>query len=76
MINKFKSSQDYKDICYMIDHIDDCELRVEMIEKLGYLVISDKASNNQIKAITCEGKIKMQITPIIDVIGMARFVII
>lgn len=77
MGRKFIKTQDYIDISYMIDHIDDYELRVEMIEKLGYLVTSLKTENNSVKVISKHGKkIKMQITPKIGLIGIARFVII
>lgn len=77
MEREFIKTQDYIDISYMIDHIDDYELRVEMIEKLGYLVTSIKTENNSVKVISKHGKkIKMQITPKIGLIGIARFVII
>lgn len=76
MEREFIKTQDYIDISYMIDHIDDYELRVEMIEKLGYLVTSLKTENNSVKVISKHGKkIKMQITPKIGLIGIARFVI-
>ena len=36
MEHEFMKTQDYIDISYMIDHIGDYELRVEMIEKMIY----------------------------------------
>ena len=77
MEREFIKTQDYIDISYMIDHIDDYELRVEMIEKLGYFVTSLKTENDEVKVISKHGKkLKMQITPKIGLFEIARFVII
>lgn len=77
MEHEFMKTQDYIDISYMIDHIGDYELRVEMIEKLGYFVTSLKTENDAVKVISKYGKkIKMQITPKIGLFEIARFVII
>ena len=77
MEHEFTKTQDYIDISYMVDHIDDYELRVELIEKLGYCVTSLKSENDLVKVISKHGKkIIMQITPKIGLIEIARFVII
>ena len=77
MEHEFMKTQDYIDISYMIDHIGDYELRVEMIEKLGYFVMSLKTENDAVKVISKYGKkIKMQSTPEIGLFEIARFVII
>jgi hypothetical protein len=36
MIEKFKSSQDFIDISYMIDHVEDIKFRLSLLEELGY----------------------------------------
>lgn len=77
MEHEFIKTQDYIDISYMVDHIDDYELRVELIEKLGYFVASLKSENDLVKVISKHGKkTKMQITPKIGLFEIARFVII
>ena len=45
-IEEFKSGIDYRDICYMIDHINILSTRCDVIEKLGYRVGVDIVSKD------------------------------
>lgn len=67
-INRFKKSQDYKDICYMVDHVVREDVRLSCIESLNYKVgLNILMPNNDpgIKGIILgkDGEIRMQITP-------------
>ena len=35
-IKKFKESIDYRDICYMIDHIESEDIMLSCLDRLGY----------------------------------------
>lgn len=66
MTEKELFQRDYRDICYFIDHVKDIELRVSIIQSLGYrLGINIVTDKNYEKEITI-GKRKetrIQITP-------------
>lgn len=69
------NSQDYRDICYMIDMVEDTEVRVDVIKKLGYsvkLVNFDNGLKSIIK--TSRNELLIQITPKIPLINKTRCV--
>lgn len=79
MINKFKKSRDYVDISYFIDHVNDIEFRISLLEELGYrigtmIVKHDLGVKNVI--IDKKKEIRMQITPKFKNINIARCIII
>lgn len=37
-IEEFMKSQDYKDICYVIDHVSNADIRNSCLEDLGYSI--------------------------------------
>lgn len=76
IINLCMNSQDYRDICYMIDMVEDTEVRVDVIKKLGYsvkLVNFDNGLKSIIK--TSRNELLIQITPKIPLINKTRCVI-
>lgn len=77
MINLCINSQDYCDICYMIDMIKDTEIRVDVIKKLGYKI---KLVNfdNGLKSVTKTSKneILIQITSKLPIINKTRCVVL
>ncbi len=77
LIDVFKKSQDYIDICYMIDHIQNTEIRVDLLKQLGYniVIFNNKIDNVKHITITKNGNIVIQITPKIKIIGISRFII-
>lgn len=46
-IEEFIKSQDYRDICYLIDHIDDQDIFNSCVEELGYKVGVDIFDNRK-----------------------------
>lgn len=79
LINKFKLSQDYIDICYMIDHVNDIDARVSCLECLGYRVGVDVVKIDfGVKNVYIGKKndIRIQITPKNKNINLAKCVII
>ena len=79
LIEKFKSSQDFIDICYMIDHISDIEVRISVLEQLGYkigtLVVNDYLGSKRV-FVDKRKMIRMQITSKFKNINLAKCVII
>lgn len=67
IIKSFKESQDYKDLCYMVDHIPAQDIMISCVEdlhyKIGLNILTSKRKNN-IKDIILGGKgeIRMQLT--------------
>jgi hypothetical protein len=78
-IEKFKKSQDYIDICYMIDHIKEEETRIDVLQVLGYkigldIVKIDKGVKNI--HIGKKNDLRMQVTPKFKNVNIAQCVII
>ena len=79
MIEKFKKSQDFIDISYMIDHVDDIDFRISLLEELGYKIGTSIVKEDLgVKHIIIgkKNEIRMQITPKFKNINIARCVII
>lgn len=79
MIEKFKQSQDYIDISYFIDHVEDIEFRLSLLEELGYTIGTAIVKNDLgVKHIIIgkKNEIRMQVTPKHKNINIARCVII
>lgn len=79
MVEKFKQSQDYIDISYFIDHVDDINFRLSLIEELGYTIGTSIVTNNLgVKNIFIDKRnnIRMQVTPKYKNINIAKCVII
>ena len=66
-VKKFKSSQDYIDICYMIDHVREWKPRLDCLQKLGYRlginILNNKEYNVKTLTIGKRNEIRMQVTP-------------
>lgn len=66
-VKKFKSSQDYIDICYMIDHVREWKPRLDCLQKLGYRlginILNNKKYNVKTLTIGKRNEIRMQVTP-------------
>lgn len=78
-IEKFKTSQDYIDICYMIDHVKEYDVRANVLESLGYkigfdIIKIDKGVKNIY--LGKKNEIRMQVTPKFKNINIAKCVII
>lgn len=78
-IEKFKKSQDYIDICYMIDHVKEEETRIDILQVLGYkigldIVKIDKGVKNIY--IGKKNDLRMQVTPKFKNVNIAQCVII
>lgn len=79
ILDKFKSSQDYIDISYMIDHVRDISVRTSVLQQLGYKVGTlIMKSDLGIKSLTIDKqhKIRMQISNKYKNINIAHCVII
>lgn len=79
MIDKFKQSQDYIDISYFIDHVDDIEFRLSLLEELGYNIgtaIVKKEFGEKHIIIGKRNEIRMQVTPKYKNINIAKCVVI
>lgn len=79
IVNKFKKTQDYRDICYMIDHVRNEEVRISCIEALNYKIgtnILFSESNTKIKNVIIgrKGEIRVQITPKYGIIAACAIV--
>lgn len=78
-IDKFKHTQDYIDICYMIEHVEDDEVRLDVLQCLGYKIGIDIIQiDNGVKNIYIgkKNEIRMQVTPKFKNVNIARCVII
>ncbi len=79
LIDKFKNSQDYIDISYMIDHISNIDVRISVLEQLGYkigtIIVNDYLGlkNVYVDKRKC---IRMQITTKFKNLNLAKCVII
>ena len=64
-IKSFKESQDYIDICYMIDHVSNPSIRNSCLEDLGYsiglnLVTKDNKTESKDVIIGAKGEFRVQ----------------
>ena len=65
-IQNFIQSQDYKDISYMIKHVNEEDVRIDVLKQLGYHIGIDIIKNDQGVYNVQIGKrneIRMQVTP-------------
>lgn len=79
MIEKFKHTQDYIDICYMIDHIKNIDIRISVLKELGYtigLLISKENITVKNIIIDKQKNLRIQVTPKYRGLNMAHCVII
>ena len=78
-IEKFKKSQDYIDICYMIEHVKDDEVRLDVLQVLGYRIgLEVTKIDKGVKHIYIgkKNELRMQVTPKFKNVNIARSVII
>ena len=65
-LKRFKCSQDFIDICYMIDHVKEWKPRLDCLQKLGYRIginiLGDKNYNVKTISIGKRNEIRMQVT--------------
>lgn len=79
MVKSFINGQDYKDICYFIDHVADVSVRLSCLEELGYRIGTDIVKGeSKVKSVKIgkQGEIRMLVTPKFKNINIARCVII
>lgn len=79
LIENFKQTQDYIDICYMIDHVEDNEIRTDILIKLGYQVVStitQKFHKAKHISIGRNNEIIIQIIDKIEIVDLVRNIII
>lgn len=79
MIDKFKNSQDFIDISYMIDHVKNIDFRISLLQDLGYVIGTSIVKSDFGEKHIMIGKrkeIRMQITPKYKNINIARCVVI
>ena len=79
LIEKFKKTQDYIDICYMIDHVSDDNIRTDILIELGYEVVSTTTTkHSKAKQINIgrNGEIIIQIINKIEMVDIVRNVIV
>lgn len=72
-------SRDYIDICYMIDHVKEYDVLIDVLTKLGYKVVPLIIRNeNRVKNITIDKRnnFRIQITPKYKNINIAQSVLI
>lgn len=77
--DEFRETQDYKDICYMIDHVDDLNARISVLEELGYRVgVVTIKPWNMLKSILIgkDNNFRVQITPRVGKLNFAQCVIV
>lgn len=78
-IEEFKSGIDYRDICYMIDHVNILSTRCDVIEKLGYRVgvdIISKDCGTKNVRIGKNGEFRVQISAKDKNVGLAKCAIV
>ena len=79
MIERFKKSQDFIDISYMIDHVKDIDFRISLIKELGYNIGTSIVKEDLGEKSVVIGKrndIRMQITPKFKNVNIAQCVVI
>ena len=79
IIKLFKRSQDYIDICYMVDHVSNKEVRLSCIEELNYkLGTNMMMEGNQMEPksviIGRNGEFRVQITKCEDLFATCAIV--
>lgn len=66
-LKKFKASQDFIDICYMVDHVKEWKPRLNCLQQLGYRIGINilREKNYDVKTITIgkRNELRMQVTP-------------
>lgn len=79
MINQFKSTRDYRDICYLVDHVTNVKIRISLLKELGYsigLAIPNNKSRVKDVVIGKQGELRMQVTSKYKGVNLAHCVII
>lgn len=77
--DEFRETQDYKDICYMIDHVEDLDARISVLEELGYRIgVSVIKPWNMLKSIIIgkDNNFRVQITPKVGNLQFAQCAIV
>lgn len=78
-IEKFKKTQDFIDISYMIDHVKLISTRLDVLQQLGYTIgVNIVVNDLGVKTVTKgkKGEIRMQVTPKESHANIAKCVII
>ena len=68
-MRKYKKAinQDYRDICYFVDHVKDIKLRVDIIKSLGYKIVVNIVKEGDVEKTITVGKrkeLRLQIEPV------------
>lgn len=73
-------TRDFNDIEYFIDHVDDLNARVDVLEKMGYKIgfdVVNKDTDRVKKVIVGKrGELRVQITPALRGMPLAKCVIL
>lgn len=79
MVKRFKRTQDYVDICYMVDHIKDINVRLSVLAELGYQIGVDiNRSDMKPKDVKIgkKGDIRVQVSRKLKGVNMVKTVIL
>lgn len=77
--DEFRETQDYKDICYMIDHVEDLNARISVLQELGYRIgVNAIKPYNMLKSILIgkDNSFRVQITPRVGNLTFAQCAIV
>lgn len=79
LIRTFKRSQDYRDICYMIDHVENTEVLLSCIEGLNYklgtnMMMKENKRDPKSVIIGTNGEFRVQITKCEDMFAACAIV--
>lgn len=79
LVASFKKTDDYRDICYMVDHVRDIEVRLSCLEALKYrlgLNLAIKDTRKEIKSVTIgkKGEFRVQVTECEDMFSVCAIV--
>lgn len=79
-IDEFKDTRDFRDICYMVDHVHEIPPRLDVLEKLGYkigvMVVKDDTNFKKIVLSKNKKDFRIQVTPKFTSINCAKCVVI
>ena len=72
-------SRDYRDICYFVKHVKDIDLRISLLQELGYRIglnVIRKGDKEMDIIIGKRGERRIQVTPQLTKLPVAKCVII
>ena len=73
-------SRDFKDISYFIDHVEDINARIDVLEKMGYKIGVDIVTKETDKVgkviVGKKNELRVQITPAQKGLPLAKCVIL